>query len=291
MIMMRKIIVFCIILFIFFAPKCSPAESGKKATKTNWNMFSQKAKSNHNNNKTDVLHSIIKVNSEKYGVDYSLIAAVIKVESNFNARSISKKGAKGLMQLMPATYRQYGVSNPFDPVQNVRAGTSFLKDMIDQFKRIDMALAAYNAGPGAIQKYKRIPPYDETRKYVKSVLYHYRKYKGKSKIDPTILKTKKDDHSSSDQIEQSEKKQLCRDENKYRKMILLKPSKKEAYYKLAEIYKQMDRPYNAIVVMQKLLKYESSPQKKQYIQDCIAQLSTKYRKMKGMKYIHLRRVK
>lgn len=116
--------------------------------------------------------------SSKYGVDKNLIKAVIVVESGGRARAVSKAGARGLMQLMPATARGLGVLDSFDPKQNIDGGTKYLKSLLDRFSDIRSVIAAYNAGPGAVRKYGGIPPYTETQKYVSRVLGLYEGYKG-----------------------------------------------------------------------------------------------------------------
>ena len=105
------------------------------------------------------------------GVRADLVRAVIQVESGFNPKATSPKGAIGLMQLMPATIRQFGVGNPFSPRENVRAGVAYLRQLLDRYSgNEELALAAYNAGPGAVDKHgQSIPPFSETRRYVAKV--------------------------------------------------------------------------------------------------------------------------
>jgi len=112
--------------------------------------------------------------SADQSLDPKLVQAMIQVESGFNHRARSHKGAMGLMQLMPGTASQLRVSNPYDPDENVRGGTQYLRHLIDRFPgRLDLAVAAYNAGPGAVERHNGIPPYRETRDYVRRVLALY----------------------------------------------------------------------------------------------------------------------
>ena len=112
---------------------------------------------------------IIAAMSEAHGVDPLLVRALIQVESNYKPGARSRKGAMGLMQLMPATARVYNVRNPFDPRANIEAGVKHLRSLIDRFG-IELALAAYNAGEGAVAKFNDVPPYRETRTYVSRIL-------------------------------------------------------------------------------------------------------------------------
>ena len=114
--------------------------------------------------------------ARKYSVDPLLVKAVIQAESNFNHLAISRKGAKGLMQLMPETCLDMNVSDPFDPADNIRGGTRYLRLMLNAFEGdLHLAIAAYNAGPEQVRKYGRIPPFPETQAYVKNVLDTYRR--------------------------------------------------------------------------------------------------------------------
>ena len=111
--------------------------------------------------------------SKKHGLDPRLVYALIEQESRFNACAVSPKGAQGLMQIMPDTQKLLGLSEPFNPERNIAAGTQYLRAMLDKFQTEVMALAAYNAGPGAVAKHGGVPPYDETKDYVLKVVDRY----------------------------------------------------------------------------------------------------------------------
>ena len=125
------------------------------------------------------IDSLIEEYSAKNGLDADLVKAVVRQESGFNPKATSKCGAMGLMQLMPATAKGLGVTNAYDAEQNIYGGTKYLKGLLDRFdNNKELALAAYNAGPNAVKKYKGIPPYAETQNYVKSIMKSYDKFKG-----------------------------------------------------------------------------------------------------------------
>ncbi|HEX6716713.1 MAG TPA: lytic transglycosylase domain-containing protein [Pyrinomonadaceae bacterium] len=130
------------------------------------------------------LDNLIRQNGYKYGVDPYLIFLVMEQESHFNTHAVSPKGARGLMQLMPGTGSRYGARRLHDPAQNISAGTRYLRELLNRFhNRVDLVLASYNAGEGAVAKFgNKVPPYKETRNYVKKISYRYKR---------TIARTKK----------------------------------------------------------------------------------------------------
>jgi len=133
---------------------------------------SQSAPAPHAANPYD---GLIRRAAQKHELDPALLTAVVRAESGFDQNALSSAGAMGLMQLMPETARSLGVRDPYDPGQNIEGGATLLRSMIDRYSgRLDLALAAYNAGPGAVDDYNGVPPYAETRRYVDSILADYR---------------------------------------------------------------------------------------------------------------------
>jgi soluble lytic murein transglycosylase-like protein len=119
--------------------------------------------------------------SKRHGISFPLLKAVIKAESNFNPRAISRKGAKGLMQIMPKNFKKLKIENPYNPGENIMGGASYLGKLIKRYEgKLPLALAAYNAGPSAVDRYKRIPPFTETENYVKKVMKYYNVLKTKT---------------------------------------------------------------------------------------------------------------
>lgn len=124
------------------------------------------------------INALVSQNAQNWQIDPALVKAVIANESGFNANATSPVGAQGLMQLMPQTAASVGVHDPYDPAQNVAGGTRYLKGLLDRFNGdVRLAVAAYNAGPNAVEKYGDVPPYAETKNYVQNVLGSYDRYR------------------------------------------------------------------------------------------------------------------
>ena len=138
-----------ILLLVFILPVVLPGASGGRGAR---------------------FDSLIRVLSTKHGISSHLVHSIIKAESNYNPLAVSSKGAKGLMQLMPSTAEDYGVSDIYDPAENIEAGIKHIKFLLGKYSNnLNKALAAYNAGPEAVKKYNGIPPYPETQNYIKKI--------------------------------------------------------------------------------------------------------------------------
>lgn len=137
-----------------------------------------------------MLDPVIKMMSKRYRVGIGLIKSVIKQESFYNNWAVSPAGAKGLMQIMPETCKRFGVKNPFDPIQNIEGGVKYLRFLMNRFKRNNiLAIAAYNAGEGAVDVHKGIPPYEETQLYVVKVVNNLKEYKQEGEIVGTYWRS------------------------------------------------------------------------------------------------------
>jgi soluble lytic murein transglycosylase-like protein len=148
-------------------------------TSSNYKIYiREKPPMSLNSGVTDRYDDLITEASEKHGVSFSLLKALIKIESDFNPRAISSAGAKGLMQIMPENIRALNIKDPFDPWENIMGGARYLKQLITRFDgKLPMALAAYNAGPNIVDRYKRIPPFKETEDFVEKVMKYYSIFK------------------------------------------------------------------------------------------------------------------
>jgi soluble lytic murein transglycosylase len=121
---------------------------------------------------------IIQEAAHRHGVDFFLVKAIILAESSFNPRAVSKKGARGLMQIMPQNFAPLNIRDPFDPQQNIMGGTRYFRALYDRYEgKLALSLSAYNAGPTIVDRYQRIPPIPETERYVEKVLRFYKHYK------------------------------------------------------------------------------------------------------------------
>ena len=147
------------------------------ASNKNYKLFLREKPKVNPRYSTKKYDDIIANAARQYNVAFPLLKAIIKAESGFNPRAVSKKGAKGLMQIMPENFQLLGIKDPFDPSQNIHAGARYFKQMYDRFGKLALSLAAYNAGPKAVEHYKTVPPYEETEEYVKRVLKFYHSYK------------------------------------------------------------------------------------------------------------------
>ncbi len=148
--------------------------------RVSWKQLTTKQKENDSdNNTTDRFDPIIQEAAIDSQIDPLLVRAVIKVESNFNPKAVSRKGARGLMQIMPDTAREFRLDDPFSPKQNIAAGTKYLKQQLDSFGDIKLGLAAYNAGPGRVTPQGMIAYIPETQAYVARVMEYYRQYQKK----------------------------------------------------------------------------------------------------------------
>ncbi len=164
-------------LVLFFAPPAIQAERKPVGAAGGWLLMDQAIirmfaglQGSSAGTLPRAIHETAEAIAAEHGVPAKLVRSIIRAESNGNPDAVSPKGAMGLMQLMPATAKEQQVSNPFDPVANVRGGVRYLKELLQEFSGdLSLALAAYNAGPGAVRKHQGIPPFPETREFVRKV--------------------------------------------------------------------------------------------------------------------------
>lgn len=161
-----------VVFFIVFIHRTGFADiHGYQDQEGYWHFYPSKS------NPTRPYEKLIKRAAKKFGIEPSMIKAIIRAESEFNHLAVSKKGARGLMQLMPPTAKQLNVKNPIDPAENIFGGTRYFKSLLFRFKNnTTLALAAYNAGPAKVETFQGVPPYRETQTFVQRVLRYYRYY-------------------------------------------------------------------------------------------------------------------
>ncbi len=182
----------------------SPDSANLPANCLTWNVHQL-------NRKAQAFKEPIHKYARQYNVDHNLIKSVITAESCFKTKALSHANARGLMQLIPDTAKRFGVKNSYDPEQNIHGGVKYLRFLLDRFKGdLKKVIAAYNAGEGKVDKYKGIPPYKETRQYVKNVLATY------NKLRAPALKARKDAMSSQNQTAVSRIRQKIKKKPVYR---------------------------------------------------------------------------
>jgi len=146
-----------------------------------YSPYSTWPEDDHNAPNREQILRFVKTCSHNYGLDPNLVRAVIQVESNYSPRAVSRAGAEGLMQLMPKTQQDLGVHSPFDIRDNIQGGVRYLDQLLARFPSLDLALAAYNAGPGQVEAHGGIPPFPETQRYVRKVLSLYQDLSAKTR--------------------------------------------------------------------------------------------------------------
>ncbi|MEA1921210.1 MAG: transglycosylase SLT domain-containing protein [Pseudomonadota bacterium] len=195
--------------------------------------------------------SLIRRAAKQTGLNPALIRAVIKVESSFNPRAVSLKGAKGLMQLMPVLACHYGVKDAFDPAANIMAGSSYLKDLQDRFGTLEKTLAAYNAGPSRVEKYNGPPPFAETQKYISQVKWYYKHYCKRS----DLVKLKGEQEAFTQACSAFKKGDLRRSAYLFGLVLKKYPDSSEASYNLALVENRRGKMTIAVNLYRQALRY------------------------------------
>ncbi|MDY0222301.1 MAG: transglycosylase SLT domain-containing protein [Desulfobacterium sp.] len=193
----------------------------------------------------DLIHEI----SQEKGLPWNLLMAIIKTESNFDPMVVSPRGAKGLMQLMPGVCKDYGVKDPFDVRENIRAGAGYFRWLFDRFNNITLAMAAYNAGPGRIVEYNGVPPFKETRQYIKKVVWYSGFYEDKEPL-LTLPKASKTFELG---IQAMDRGDFLLAKTNFKKVAAQFPDSPEANYNLALISEHMGHPDRAVSLYRKTL--------------------------------------
>lgn len=257
----------------------------------------------------DQFLDIISYHAKKNEIAPALLTAIIKTESNFNHKAVSRKGAQGLMQLMPFLSREYKVKDPFDPEENIAAGSSYFAGLLSRFKDVEKALAAYNAGPTRVIQYNGIPPYTETKNFVRKVKWYFEYYQKNNQDLKTVgldnyfkagflafqkenlelacssFSKASENHPSSPEINYNlalsydMKGEYTQAMIYYLKALSLDPFLKEAYYNLAIIYEKIGLNFKAVSTWQKYMEFEISSdvsgEVKGYIRELIKLISQK----------------
>jgi len=186
-----RITIFCSVFFVFSAVLPSHADIytytdsqgimhfTNVPTSSKYKLYiKEKSSKTVNSYTTERYNDLIAQASKRHGVAFSLLKAMIKIESDFDPLAVSSEGAKGLMQIMPDNIKALKIKDPFDPWENIMGGARYLKQLLKRFDgKLPLALAAYNAGPNTVERYKRIPPFKETEDFVDKVLKYYSAFK------------------------------------------------------------------------------------------------------------------
>ncbi len=180
--------------------------------------------------------------SQEKGLPWNLLMAIIKTESNFDPKAVSPSGAKGLMQLMPGVCKDFNVIDPFDIRENIRAGAGYFRWLFDRFKDITLAMAAYNAGPGRIVEYNGVPPFKETRHYIKKVIWYSGYYEKKK----SLLMLPNASKLFEQGIQAMDKGDFLLAKTNFRKVVTRFPDSPEANYNLGLIFERMGDPNRAV---------------------------------------------